>query len=49
MKARPDAIIHREQAEYLDRILPASTGIIAEMEKDAERNGVRSRYSACSR
>src|SRR5438477_473293 len=41
MKARPDAIIHREQAEYLDRILPASTGIIAEMEKDA----VKEEYS----
>ena len=40
MKARPDAIIRREQAEYLDRILPASTGIIAEMEEDAEKNGV---------
>lgn len=40
MKARADAIIHREQAEYLDRLLPASTGIVAEMEKDAEENGV---------
>lgn len=40
MKARPDAIIHLEQAEYLDRLLPASTGIIAEMEADAERNRV---------
>ena len=40
MKARPVAIIHREQAEYLDRLLPASTAIIAEMEKDAEKNGV---------
>src|SRR5947209_19427443 len=40
MKARPDAIIHLEQAEYLDRLLPASTGIIAEMEEDAEKNGV---------
>src|ERR671939_271967 len=40
MKARPDAIIHREQAEYLERILPASTGIVAEMEADAEKNGV---------
>lgn len=40
MKARLDAIIHREQAEYLERILPASTGIVAEMEADAEKNRV---------
>jgi caffeoyl-CoA O-methyltransferase len=40
MKARPDAIIHREQAEYLDRLLPASRGILAEMEKDAAQNRV---------
>jgi predicted O-methyltransferase YrrM len=40
MKARLDAIIHREQAEYLERLLPANTGIIAEMEADAEKNGV---------
>ena len=40
MKARPDAIIHREQAEYLERLLPASRGIIAEMEADAEKNRV---------
>lgn len=40
MKARPDAIIHREQAEYLDKLLPASSGIIAEMEADAEKNRV---------
>lgn len=40
MKARPDAIIHREQAEYLERLLPASLGIIAEMERDAEQNRV---------
>ncbi|HKR00759.1 MAG TPA: O-methyltransferase [Pyrinomonadaceae bacterium] len=40
MKARADAIIHREQAEYLDRLLPASQGIVAEMEADAARNGV---------
>jgi predicted O-methyltransferase YrrM len=35
MKARLDAIIQREQAEYLDQLLPASTGIIAEMEEYA--------------
>lgn len=40
MKARLDAIIRREQAEYLERLLPANTGIIAEMEADAEKNRV---------
>jgi predicted O-methyltransferase YrrM len=40
MKARLDAIIRREQAEYLDRLLPASKGIVAEMEADAEKNRV---------
>ncbi|HEX8846878.1 MAG TPA: O-methyltransferase [Pyrinomonadaceae bacterium] len=40
MKASADAIIHRQQAEYLDRLLPASTGIIAEMERDAASNRV---------
>jgi predicted O-methyltransferase YrrM len=40
MKARLDAIIHREQAEYLERLLPPSTGIVAEMEEDAEKNNV---------
>jgi predicted O-methyltransferase YrrM len=40
MKARLDAIIHRKQAEYLERLLPASTGIVAEMEADAEKNRV---------
>jgi caffeoyl-CoA O-methyltransferase len=40
MKARPDAIIHLSQAEYLDRLLPANTGIVAEMEADAEKNRV---------
>jgi caffeoyl-CoA O-methyltransferase len=40
MKARLDAIIRREQAEYLDRLLPANKGIVAEMEADAEKNGV---------
>ena len=32
MKARIDAIIRPEQAEYLERLLPASTGLLAEME-----------------
>jgi predicted O-methyltransferase YrrM len=40
MKARLDAIIRREQAEYLERLLPASKGIVAEMEADAEKNRV---------
>jgi predicted O-methyltransferase YrrM len=40
MKASIDAIIHRQQAEYLERLLPSSTGIIAEMEADAARNRV---------
>jgi predicted O-methyltransferase YrrM len=40
MKARIDAIIQREQAEYLDQLLPASTGIIAEMEEYAAANRV---------
>lgn len=40
MKARIDAIIQREQAEYLDRLLPANTGLLAEMEEDARRNNV---------
>jgi predicted O-methyltransferase YrrM len=40
MKARPDAIIHREQAEYLERLLPPSTGVLAEMEEYAARHSV---------
>ena len=40
MKARLDAIIHLEQAEYLERLLPPNTGILAEMEEDAEKNNV---------
>jgi caffeoyl-CoA O-methyltransferase len=40
MKARLDAIIQREQAEYLDRLLPASTGLIAEMEAYAAEHRV---------
>ncbi len=32
MKARIDAIINREQAEYLDQLHPANTGLLAEME-----------------
>jgi predicted O-methyltransferase YrrM len=40
MKSRSDAIIHREQAEYLERLLPANTGVLAEMEADASENHV---------
>ncbi|HET6892467.1 MAG TPA: O-methyltransferase [Pyrinomonadaceae bacterium] len=32
MKARLDAIIQREQAEYLDRLLPSDDPLLAEME-----------------
>ncbi len=40
MKARIDAIIHLEQAEYLERLLPANTGLLAEMEEYAARHRV---------
>ena len=40
MKARLDAIIQREQAEYLDRLLPQNTGLLEEMERDAAENRV---------
>lgn len=40
MKARIDAIIGREQAEYLDRLHPANTGLLAEMEEYAAAHRV---------
>jgi caffeoyl-CoA O-methyltransferase len=40
MKARIDAIIQREQAEYLDRLLPRNTGLLAEMEEYAAEHNV---------
>ncbi|MEP6707727.1 MAG: O-methyltransferase [Pyrinomonadaceae bacterium] len=40
MKASIDAIIHREQAEYLDRLLPPSRGLLAEMERYAAEHRV---------
>ncbi|HEX8499209.1 MAG TPA: O-methyltransferase [Pyrinomonadaceae bacterium] len=40
MKARIDAIVRREQAEYLERLLPANTGLLAEMEAYAEEHRV---------
>lgn len=40
MKARADAIIHRAQAEYLDKLLPANTGLLREMEEYAAEHRV---------
>jgi caffeoyl-CoA O-methyltransferase len=40
MKAKLDAIIKQEQAEYLDRLLPASDDLIAEMEAYAAEHRV---------
>ena len=40
MKARLDAIIRLEQAEYLERLLPPSTGVLAEMEEYAAQHRV---------
>jgi caffeoyl-CoA O-methyltransferase len=40
MKARIDAILRREQAEYLERLLPANVGLLAEMERYADGHGV---------
>ena len=37
MKAKLDAIIKQEQAEYLDRLLPASNDLLAEMEVYASK------------
>jgi predicted O-methyltransferase YrrM len=40
MKASLDAIIHREQAEYLDRLLPQTDPLLQEMERYAADNRV---------
>ena len=40
MKARLDAIIQREQAEYLDQLLPQSDPLLAEMEAYAAEHRV---------
>src|SRR5918999_5106000 len=40
MKARIDAIVRREQAEYLERLLPSNTGLLAEVEEYAEAHRV---------
>lgn len=40
MKASPDAIIQREQAEYLDRLLPPGDALVREMEAYAAEHRV---------
>src|ERR671926_681458 len=40
MKARLDAIVKPEQAEYLERLLPANAGLLAEMEAYAAEHRV---------
>lgn len=40
MKARVDAIIRPEQAEYLERLTPDNTGLVAEMEEYAAEHRV---------
>jgi len=40
MKAKIDAIIQREQAEYLDKLLPASDDLLSEMETYAAEHRV---------
>jgi predicted O-methyltransferase YrrM len=40
MKARLDAIIHREQAEYLERLLPQTYPLLGEMERYAAEHRV---------
>ena len=40
MKQKFDAILQPAQAKYLDRLLPASDGVLAEMEKYALENQV---------
>ena len=40
MKARIDAIIRKEQAEYLETLQPANTGLLAEMEAYAAEHRV---------
>ncbi|MBC7933603.1 MAG: O-methyltransferase [Rubrivivax sp.] len=40
MKARADAILQPEQAEYLERLTPANTGLLEEMEEYAAEHRV---------
>jgi caffeoyl-CoA O-methyltransferase len=42
MKARIDAIIQREQAEYLDQLIPQTDLLLREMEEYGARHGVPS-------
>ena len=42
MKARLDAIIHRQQAEYLDQLIPQTDPLLAEMEEYGGQHGVPS-------
>src|SRR5713226_6847067 len=42
MKARIDAIIQRDQAEYLDRLIPQTDPLLAEMEEYGGEHGVPS-------
>jgi caffeoyl-CoA O-methyltransferase len=40
MKAASDAIIHQDQANYLDKLLPPSDALVLEMERHAAENNV---------
>ena len=40
MKGRPDGILHRVQADYLERLLPPRAGAFAAIEEQARRDGV---------
>ncbi len=42
MKARIDAIIHRQQAEYLEQLIPQTDPLLAEMEDYGAQHGVPS-------
>src|SRR6476469_2449433 len=42
MKARLDAIIQRDQAEYLDRLIPQTDPLLLEMEEYGGQHGVPS-------
>ena len=42
MKARIDAIIQRDQAEYLDQLIPQTDPLLAEMEAYGAQHGVPS-------
>ncbi len=40
MKSKFDAVLQRQQALYLEMLLPKSDGVLAEMEEYAEANNV---------